>query len=197
MFYYLQREVKMLVLGLDISMVNTGWVTAVSDSDGRLFIKDCGVIQTEKLETGEDVSNTVDSMRRAAKVHDVLEKVCLSQKPTIVCVEAMSWPRNAASAIKMAMAWGAIAPLIIGRPLIEVGPQEIKKVLTGSRSATKKEVEEAVKKRLTHSSTSVPLLEQKIPKKVLREHCWDALGAILASQKTESWKLIQAGYYRA
>ena len=186
----------MLVLGLDISMVNTGWVTAVSDNDGRLFIKDCGVIQTEKLETGEDVSNTVDSMRRAAKVHAVLEKVCLDHKPTIVCVEAMSWPRNAASAIKMAMAWGAIAPLIIERPLIEVSPQEIKKVLTGSRSATKKEVEEAVKKKLTHSSASVPLLEKKIPKKALREHCWDALGSILASQKTESWKLIQAGYYR-
>lgn len=186
----------MLVLGLDISMTNTGWVTAVSDNDGRLFIKDCGVIQTEKLETGEDVSNTIDSMRRAAKVHSVLSKVCADHLPIIVCVEAMSWPRNAASAIKMSMAWGAIAPIIVDRPLIEVGPQEIKKVLTGSRSATKKEVEEAVKARLTHSSTSIPLLEKKIPKKALREHCWDALGSILASQKTERWKLIQAGYYR-
>jgi Holliday junction resolvasome RuvABC endonuclease subunit len=178
-------------------MTATGWVVANSDSDDRLFLKDCGVIQTEKLSTKEKVSATVDGIRRAASINKELVRICENHKVTLVCVEAMSWPRNAASAIKMSMAWGALAPVVVDLPLIEVGPQQIKKVLTGVRSATKKEVEEAVKERLKHSHQSIPLLESKVKKASLREHCWDALGSILASQETERWKLIRAGYFRS
>jgi Holliday junction resolvasome RuvABC endonuclease subunit len=185
----------MIVLGLDVSMTNTGWVVAVCDSDNRLFLKACGVIQTEKLATKEKVSNTVDTLRRAAHIHDELETVCSKHNPVLICAESMSWPRNAGSAIKMSAAWGAISPLLMKHPLIEVGPQAIKKVLTGSRSATKEEVEQAAKQRLAHSHQSIPLLESSV-KKALREHCWDALGSVLASQETERWKLIQAGYFR-
>lgn len=196
MYYNQIRGKSMLVLGLDVSMTNTGWVIVRADSTDHLWLKDCGVIQTEKLSSTEKVSGTVDSIRRAAHIASELQKAIKGHEITLVCVESMSWPRNAASSIKMAMAWGAIAELLVSRPLIEVGPQEIKKVVAGSRSATKQEVEAAVRKNLSHSHLSASLLEKQIPRKALREHCWDALGSILTSQKTERWKLVRAGYWR-
>ena len=191
----------MYVLSLDVSMTATGWtIVEVDDATGVVDLRQCGVLVTEKLESGEKVSNTIDSMRRAAviglginKALDDFKAAYPNDKIGLIVVEAMSWPRNAASAIKMSMAWGALAPILLGLqvPVIEVGPQEIKKVVASSRSATKKEVEGGVRKRIPAASSEV--LEHLIPKRALREHCWDALGAVLAAQKTEKWALLRAG----
>lgn len=187
----------MLILGLDISMTNTGWVLVKCDSDDKLWVKDCGVIQTEKLSSGEKVSSTVDGVRRAHKVESELRDILSKQTEPVVaiCVEAMSWPRNAGSAIKMALVWGALSPLLVSKALIDVGPQELKKVLTGAKSATKEEVEDAVKQRLSHSHKAVSVVESKVGK-TRREHVWDALGAILSAQKRASWALLKAGYWK-
>lgn len=191
----------MYALSLDVSMTATGWaIVKLSENSNAFSLARCGVITTEKMSSGEKVSNTVDSLRRAAliqnELRDALEDFQEREAANIdlVIVEAMSWPRNAAAAIKMAMAWGAISTVIMNlqRPLIEVGPQEIKKVTAGGRSATKKEVEEGVKKVITLQSAQ--LLEQLVPKRALREHCWDALGAVLAAQRTEKWLLLQSGF---
>lgn len=185
----------MIVLGLDVSMTATGWVLCSVNQANLVTLTDCSVLTTEKLESGEKVSLTMDSIRRAMKIHNALSEALYGTPggPVVdlVVVEGMSWPRNAGSSIKMAMAWGAIAPLIGGFPLIEVGPQELKVTVAGSRSATKKEVEAAVRKRIP--PTSSELLEALILKRALREHCWDALGAILASQATEKYRLLQTG----
>lgn len=183
----------MRILSLDVSMTATGWVIVErgeTPGDAPTLL-DCGVIQTEKMSTKENVSTTADSMRRAVKINNTLRDAMGSQKFDLVVVEAMSWPRNAGAAIKMAMAWGAIAPLIRDYPLIEVGPQALKLAVAGSKSATKKEVEMGVRKQIP--ATSSELLETLIPKRALREHCWDALGAVLAAQRTEKWALLQTG----
>ena len=183
----------MRILSLDVSMTATGWVIVErgeTPGDAPTLL-DCGVIQTEKMSTKENVSTTADSMRRAVKINNTLRDAMGSQKFDLVVVEAMSWPRNAGAAIKMAMAWGAIAPLIRDYPLIEVGPQALKLAVAGSKSATKKEVEMGVRKQIP--ATSSELLEALIPKRALREHCWDALGAVLAAQRTEKWALLQTG----
>ena len=191
----------MYALSLDVSMTATGWaiVKLAEDSNDFSLVR-CGVITTEKMGSGEKVSNTVDSLRRAALIQNELVEALDDFRERegatldLVIAEAMSWPRNAAAAIKMAMAWGAISTVIMNlqRPLIEVGPQEIKKVTAGGRSATKKEVEDGVRKVITPQSSQ--LLERLVPKKALREHCWDALGAVLAAQRTEKWLLLQSGF---
>ena len=180
----------MRILSLDVSMTATGWAIVVLNANS-LELLDCGVIQTEKLESGESVSNTIDSMRRATKIYTALSAAMRGRSFDVVVVEAMSWPRNAGASIKMAMAWGALAPLIAGYPIVEVGPQALKLAVAGTKSATKKEVEAGVRKQIPGTSSS--LLESLIPKRALREHCWDALGAVLAALRTEKWALIQAG----
>jgi len=194
-----------IVLGLDISMTSTGWVLVEVLPNNALCLRECGVSMTEKNETGEVVSSTLDSLRRAAKLREDIEGHFFYERETssgtrveaaidLVVVESMSWPRNAASAIKMAMAWGALCGLA-KLPLIEVGPQAIKLELGGKKSATKREVEEGVKKRI--SLLSAETLEASIHPKSLREHCWDALGAILTAQKTQKYQLVRAGHLAA
>lgn len=183
----------MIVLGLDISMTATGWAIAAL-KDGELRLLRCGVITTEKNKSKEKVSSTIDSIRRSHSIYVELGKVLSSElglQVDLVCMEAMSWPRNAASAIKMAMAWGAIAPLLAERPLIEVGPVAIKLVASGKKSASKEEVASGVRALMPKATQKV--LKEFVPKASLQEHCWDALGSILASTKTEKWKLLQAG----
>lgn len=180
----------MHILGLDISLTHTGW--ALVNAQGKsVWLVKCGVIPTQKMETKEDITSTKDLLRRCAKIHKDIASILTPDGVDLVVMEAMSWPRNAASAIKMAAAWGAIAPLIAHKATIEVSPQALKLATAGSKSATKTEVESAVRSRLAQASCL--LLEKQVPKKSDREHCWDALGAILAAQETSAYQLLLAG----
>ena len=182
----------MHVVGLDIAFCNTGVVSVHIGSDNSPLLNSCYVIETEKLATGEKVSFTVDNVRRAQKIHSALAETFEETKPDLVVVESMSWPRNSASALKMAMAWGAIAPLLVGIPLIEVSPQDIKKLTTGSKSATKAGVMRGVLNLLPSSAWAREVVELHVRKAALREHCYDALGAVLAAQRTEKYQFLQA-----
>lgn len=196
----------MIVLGLDISMTSTGWARVEILPNEALALRECGVCVTEKLASGEAVSNTLDSLRRARKLQQEIEsqffrqedlgdpEIKLTRSVDLVVVEGMSWPRNAASAIKMALAWGALCSLV-DLPFIEVAPQAIKLSMAGKKSATKAEVESGV--RLKISQLSAETLEASIHPKSLREHCWDALGAILTAQKTQKYQLLRAGFLAA
>lgn len=182
----------MHVVGLDIAFRNTGVVSVHIGADNSPLLNSCYVIETEKNETSEKVSSTVDNLRRAQKIHTALSETFEEAKPDLVVVEAMSWPRNSASALKMAMAWGAIAPLLYDIPVIEIPPQDIKKLATGGKSATKDAVTRGVLNLLPSSAWAKEVIELHVLKASLREHCYDALGAVLAAQRTEKYQLLRA-----
>lgn len=195
----------MLVLGLDIALTNVGWVV-VKTGGAKPVLMNAGVIHTEKLETGEKMSGTIDGMERSKRIFKELEYVIRTSRPNIIVVESMSWPRNASSATKMALAWGACSGAIEAvefgaekrwrPPVIEVGPQAIKLAMAGERSATKEAVEKGAKFLL-----SDPKLAEEIVSRVKpasrREHCWDALGAVLTSLGTQKYQLLAAGHRSA
>lgn len=188
----------MLIAAFDISMTATGCVLVnMPDSIAPAFhLCEAEVAETKKGETFEKVSSTVDGLRRAKHIHETVKRF-LDEKPNLVVIEAMSWPRNAASAIKMALAWGSLAPLLTEYPLIEVGPQDIKIACALKRSATKEEVEAGVKARaLANPAASIEVLENAVPKRALREHCWDAMGAVYAATKTQKFSLLRVGMMR-
>jgi Holliday junction resolvasome RuvABC endonuclease subunit len=181
----------MIVLGLDISMTATGWAIANVSGQKPSLLR-CGVIETKKSK-GKG-SGTLDSIRRAHHIYVELGKVLSSElglKIDLICLESMSWPRNASSSIKMAIAWGAIAPLLADRPLIPVGPMALKLAVSGKKTASKAEVASGVRSLMPKATSRV--LKEFVPKASLQEHCWDALGAILASMKTEKFQLLKAG----
>lgn len=186
----------MHVVGLDISFRSTGVVSASIGEDNSILLSSCFVIETEKNSTSEKVSNTVDNLRRAQKIYKEMQEFLSEAKPDIIVVESQSWPRNASSALKMALAWGAIAPLLEGIPLIEVGPQDIKLLAAGSRSASKQDVQRGVLNLVPSSQWVKQVVASQVPKASLQEHCYDALGAVLAAQRTEKYQLLRAASQR-
>lgn len=187
----------MLVASFDISMTATGCVLVDIPNEpaaSKFRLIQAHVAATEKNSTSEKVSSTLDSVRRADSVHRAVQEFLRDQNVELVVVEAMSWPRNASSAIKMAMVWGTLAPLLIRYPLIEVGPQEIKIATAKSRSATKDQVEAGVMANaLLDPQMAIELLDCSVNKRALKEHCWDAMGAVYAAMQTQKYGLIRAG----
>lgn len=170
----------MIALCLDISYTNIGWCVVESSLNaGVAVVKAAGVIQTKKSKT--EVSGTKDCVDRCYTIFREMALPMSLYTLDCVVVESMSWPRNASSATKMALAWGAVGSWIGALPVVTAAPQSIKLDLTGSRSADKAEVEAAVRSRL--SDLSISLLEASVPKASLREHCWDALGAFFSAKK--------------
>lgn len=195
----------MLVLGLDVSFTHVGW--AVVRAGGKApVLMNAGVVNTKKRESGEKLSDTIDNLERSRKIYKEIEYVIRTSRPNLIVVESMSWPRNASSSLKMALGWGAVAGAIESvefgserrwrPPVIEVGPQAIKLKMAGDKSATKLQVENGVKFLL-----SDPKLAEEIVSRVKpashREHCWDALGAVLTSFGTQKFQLLSAGFRSA
>jgi Holliday junction resolvasome RuvABC endonuclease subunit len=183
----------MLIASFDVSMTATGCVLVDYDLKTNKFdLLDAKVLTTKKNETSEKVSSTLDSVRRAAQVGAAVAEFVRDPQPTLITVEGMSWPRNASSAIKMALVWGAISEILVRYPLIEVGPQDIKIACSGIRSATKEEVASGVRQYARHPLACQEVLQSYVPKKALHEHCWDAMGAVIAASKTQKFGLLTA-----
>ena len=128
-----------------------------------------------------------DNLRRARELHRQLGSV--AKDAHVFCVESMSFPRNAGSAAKVAMGWGVIAALAedLGIPVVQSSPQEIKKVLTGAKNASKKEVQDTLGLRYNNLSE----LLTEITAKSDLDHAYDALAAVVASLDSEVIRMVR------
>ena len=72
------------------------------------------------------------------------------------------------------MAWGVVGTLAFrhGLPVLQVSPQDLKRCLTGSKTASKAEVQDALTAR--YGPLTLP------SQRTLHEHVCDALGAVVA-----------------
>lgn len=167
------------LLGLDPGFSNIGYSVVGLGPNRLTGVVAAGVIRTAKSKTkGKDkVSASVDNVRRATEIASRLDILVKSNAVAAICVEAMSFPRSASVAAKMAMCWGVVTALALqyGAPIIQASPQEIKKALCRTNSASKGEVEEAVKRSYDYIDT----LLSTVPRSY-REHAYDATGAVMA-----------------
>lgn len=163
----------MIALGIDPGLASFGVALVSVEADG-IELKNAEVIRTEKSPKKRTVLQADDLVRRLREIANVLED--WFPPVDVVCAESMSWPRNASAAAKMASTWGLIVAIADGRPLIQASPQRIKRVLTGSASASKGAVAEAVRTRFHN----VDDILAHVPASK-REHAYDAAAAVLAS----------------
>jgi crossover junction endodeoxyribonuclease RuvC len=184
----------MMILGIDPGFRYLGWcrVSYVKDAMYQFAILDMGCIQTKK--DGRKVLDSVDNVRRAQAItRELRDLVWLDSEAIdpvravdVIAVEAMSFPRNASSASKMSLTWGVISALsaLWEIPMIQASPQDIKEAVTGSRKASKAEMEATLSGRypvVLKCLEDVPMSR--------REHPYDALGAIVASLGSEVVKM--------
>lgn len=191
------------LLGLDPGFASLGYAVlklAPDISDDR--VEYMGTIITEKSNKKRSVYASDDNLRRAKEIRSALKKVvsdaALKAKVETgyegrvvgICAEAMSFPRNAGSAAKVAMAWGIIASMDL--PVFQMSPQAIKLAVCGTKSASKSDVEEGLISMFRgKTGQNIELLLKDLPKSK-REHPYDALAAIVACRDTEAVSLIRS-----
>jgi len=170
----MSREV--FILGVDPGFASFGYsMVHLLPSIEEVMLTD--VIRTQKSPKKLNVKAADDNFRRSQAIAAVLHEVVKKWQPVAIAAEAMSFPRNASAAAKVAMAWGILSDIcyVYQLPMVQATPQEIKKALCDNKSATKSDIQRA--------------LEDRYPNQFLRftqtvpagqwEHGFDAAGAVV------------------
>jgi len=164
---------KTVILGFDPGFAAFGVARVSLRPDGEDVLA-LDVIVTEKSDRKREVRATDDNLRRMADLTTELDRM-LTPDVLAICSESQSWPRSAGVVAKVGMAWGVIGALatLRGIPILQASPQEIKKRVAGSKSASKEDVQGALEARYD----ALPAW----PRQATRvEHAADALAAVVA-----------------
>jgi Holliday junction resolvasome RuvABC endonuclease subunit len=192
------------ILGIDPGFASVGYAVVSFEPDhnyvgvmrsGGTQVPVMGTIRTEKSDKKRSVKASDDNLRRGREIHSALSFL-MGPKPDThpaipfkfggeplniqaVCVESMSFPRSASTAQKIGITWGIISAVSgwFDVPIVQASPQEIKKQVCGAKNASKENVQETLAGRFDIDLVLFP--------KTLREHPFDALGAVIACQDSE------------
>lgn len=183
---------SILVMGVDPGFANTGW--ALLELDGGVYgatpekLVAMGLIETEKSSKKQKVLSADDNYRRAREISKAVRKLT---RPTVICAESMSFPRNASAAAKVAMTWGILADFCEAEdvPMLMTSPKELKKAICEDASASKETIQAAL--RVRYKDLPIELLKAAGIPPSSQEHPYDALAAAVACLDSESLRLLR------
>ena len=176
----------MYILSIDPGFSSVGWTLGSINTSGDIDYVGCGVIRTKKSNAKVLVCD--DNVVRAREIVAGLMKLFedLDAHPSglkAIVSEAQSWPRNASVSAKVGMCWGIISTFahVCEIPLVQISPQNLKKTLTGRKSASKQDVADAV-------CDVWPDIQGDADKhpSTQREHIYDAAAALIASKEKDA-----------
>tara|TARA_R110000751_G_scaffold108924_6_gene205707 strand:- start:118 stop:720 length:603 start_codon:yes stop_codon:yes gene_type:complete len=185
-----------IIIGIDPGLASCGWAVIERKNDGGLICWDAGVIRTKK-EKGYTYD---DDLRRLKIITDEMVRLrdgplahmrdgigrqeWTYRTPSFIACESMSWPRHTRAVQAIAFCWGVIGAVFNHESLVQRRPQQIKVDLTGSKSATKADVERETCER-------VRTLEHHLDKlpKGQRDHAADAAAAVVSAWEDPMVKL--------
>lgn len=136
----------MLILGIDPGTATTGYGLVMLNGDGNKVIT-WGLIETDKTHLKE---------RRLSFIYSETIKLIKLHKPDVFVIEKVFFSSNVKTAIAVGQAQGVLL-LAAGKSHVHVeeyAPGTIKKLITGSGRANKKEVQEHIRKILGNHVTS-------------------------------------------
>ncbi|MEZ5941674.1 MAG: crossover junction endodeoxyribonuclease RuvC [Planctomycetaceae bacterium] len=128
-------------LGIDPGLNRTGYAVVRRTPNGPKLVEG-GVVRSSPKES------------LSSRVHEIgggVREILLEYQPAVLIIEQVfSMPRNPQTAMLMAHARGAIlfCAQEQGTQLISYSPRQVKKLLTGSGTATKEQVQAAVQREL-------------------------------------------------
>jgi Holliday junction resolvasome RuvABC endonuclease subunit len=183
-----RERYPVLVFGADPGLANFGYAVVRLFADRERIIS-VDVISTAKSDKKLNVLAANDNHRRTVEVFSELHRLAERYRLEAAAAESASWPRNASSAAKVALSWGALSSVvtIAQVPLSMASPQRIKKCLCGSNKASKKDVREALLDRYPGEFDNF----MKSYPKTLWEHGFDAVGAVVACLDSEVFKMAR------
>lgn len=189
----MSRDVR--VLGVDPGFASFGYAVVQLTESGE-NVKFVDVVRTQKVDKKRNVKAADDNFQRGQVIAAALYGAVQKYEPMVITAEAASWPRNAGATAKVAMSWGILIALChqYRLPMVQASPQEIKKTLCDSKSATKESVREALEVRYPGQFDGFKerFPAQKPPKPNGQwEHGFDAVGAVVACLDTEVLRMAR------
>lgn len=132
------------------------------------------VIVTEKEDA--EIYKSSSNFIRGMRLYDELDFVFSETNPTVLCMESMSYTRNAVSNAQISSFLGVLSTFAFDNNMLvlEASPQHLKKLVCGSSSASKEEIKEAIEKRFGTKLAEL-LKENKAKQKV---HAFDSASAV-------------------
>ena len=130
----------MKILGIDPGTATTGF-GLITKEGPKLTKVDCGVISTSK---------DLDMPERLSILYDDLQEIIKAHRPDVVVVEKLFFTNNITTAMTVSQARGVVL-LVAEQNSIrtaEYTPLQVKMAVSGYGKATKKQVQEMVKKIL-------------------------------------------------
>jgi crossover junction endodeoxyribonuclease RuvC len=175
-----------MILGVDAGLAAMGWAVVEPDNDQPRCVA-LGVIRTEPSDRKRKVGAADDLVRRTNEIWRELNHVFRAWSIRLVSAESFSPPRNASSAAKTSIALGQVIAHAAqrGLPFVQSSPQEVKKATTGSKSASKDDVEAAVR-ALYRPKQHLDFIAawDRVPPS-LTNHAWDALAVVRSVWETD------------
>lgn len=171
------------VMGIDPGLANMGvGVVALKRLEGEEILS-VMVLSTRPEKKKKNVRQSSDLVRRTRELASRLATVVDAYSPRVIAVEAVSYPRNAASAAKTAMSWGVLCSIAERNniPLVQASPKDIKKAVCGKQTASKIDVQDSLTERYPEAF-SVFLASYP---KMQHEHGFDAVGSVVACMDSD------------
>jgi crossover junction endodeoxyribonuclease RuvC len=163
-----------IIVGIDPGFANIGLAAVELLQPAGSILNGIKLLKTAPSAKKLRLAAADDESRRLAEIEDALIAFFDAHKPDIVAIENPPWGKNAQAVKSCALMWGAAHCLCRtrGLVLINVSSQEIKKSVTGNRSASKEDVFDAIKAMYPSFSGW--------PTTAAVEHVADAAGACVA-----------------
>lgn len=152
----------MLILGIDPGTATTGYGLVKKDETGKVNVVEWGLIETDKNGSKEN---------RLNDIHRETLSIIKKHSPDVFVMEKIFFATNAKTAIAVGQAQGVML-LAASHARVEVAeyaPGTIKKVITGSGRAKKKDIQKAIRKLLGNG------VKSKAHKKTHFDNAADAL----------------------
>jgi crossover junction endodeoxyribonuclease RuvC len=187
-----RRRTKVMncILGIDPGFASIG-LAVVALEDNQVTPIAMTVVCTAKSTRASKVRASSDNHRRGLEIVRSIRPLIDLHKPILICAEGFSFPRQARASALLGRCWGIIDCLAeqYSIPVIEASPQEIKFAVTGSKKASKEEVQHGLESLFPASETIKEF--KRIEPRSLYEHGFDALGACVACLESTEVRLLR------
>lgn len=180
---------KLKFVSIDPSLRNTGIVWGEIVDGKTLTTGGHHLVQTEKSKN-KQVRVSSDIITRCRKIHQGIAAVIIDVNPNVIFVETPSGSQSSAAMRSYGICCALIA--MITPPPIEITPQELKKNVMGSLTASKAQIISYVEGK--YPNLKLPTKTQKggvttvIASKA--EHIADAVCAAEAGLQTDQFKQL-------
>jgi len=164
------------VMGVDPGFSSVG-VAIVSVCSSWEYVSDVRVIRTKKSGKKKNIRAMDDDFNRSVFIAGQMQSIIEHWRPVAIVAEEFSLVRNASSSAKVGRFWGILAALSLLHklPVVQVMAVDVKELLCGNRSVSKKDVQGVLLERYS----GFGVFMESTPKS-LWEHGFDAVGVVVA-----------------